>query len=173
MKSSVRKIALGSIMGVWLFLNLTCAPAVRFTSATAPEGSPQDKSRNWVPIDKNKIMKSVDQFRGIPYKWGGEDKNGMDCSGLVKCVFRDLERIELPHKATEQAQYGVKVSRDALQCGDLIFFKMQGFMIDHVGIYLGDGHFVHASSITGVTVTPLDDDYYKERFALAKRLYYE
>jgi lipoprotein Spr len=50
---------------------------------------------------------------------------------------------------------------------------MQSSHIDHVGIYLGDGHFVHASSMTGVMVTALDDDYYKERFALAKRLYYE
>jgi cell wall-associated NlpC family hydrolase len=167
-----RKTFIRTALGTCLLISLTCTPAARFTTA-GKEGAPPDKSKSWVPIDKDKIMASVAKFKGIPYKWGGESKEGMDCSGLVKSVFADLERIELPHKASEQAQYGVKVTREQLKCGDLVFFKMQGFRIDHVGICLGDGNFVHASSITGVTVTSLEDDYYKERFAFGKRLYYE
>ncbi len=157
---------------MFVLLNITCTPVARFSTVTS-DFQQQDKSKAWVPINKNKILTSVNKFKGIPYKWGGENRNGMDCSGLVKSVFYDLERVELPHKASEQSRYGVMVSKNALKCGDIVFFKVQGLFIDHVGIYLGDGTFVHASAITGVTVTPLDDYYYKERYAFAKRLYYE
>lgn len=166
-----RPVFIYASIGIFLLFNLTCSPVARFQSGTVSMNS--GVSKDWVPIDKGKILQSVDKFKGIPYKWGGESQKGMDCSGLVKSVFWDLERIELPHKASEQAQYGVKVSLNHLKCGDLVFFKMQSLLIDHVGIYLGDGSFVHASNLSGVTVTSIEDSYYQDRFAFGKRLYFD
>jgi cell wall-associated NlpC family hydrolase len=170
MKANIIAAGLGLLQAFLLFFNLSCASTTRFSAK--PDSGMSLKARDWVPIDKEKIMASVKKFEGIPYLWGGESKKGMDCSGLVKSVFWDLERITLPHQASEQAGYGVKISRAALQCGDLVFFRIHGMRVDHVGIYLGEGNFVHASRGSGVTVTSMEDDYYQERFAFAKRLYY-
>jgi lipoprotein Spr len=97
----------------------------------------------------------------------------MDCSGFVKKVFWDAERIELPHNSREQSKYGHKISKSKLKFGDLVFFKIRSFRINHVGIYIGSGRFAHASRTVGVTITDLEDDYYRKKYAIAKRLYFE
>jgi cell wall-associated NlpC family hydrolase len=79
------------------------------------------------------------RYLGVPYLWGGESPKGFDCSGLVAYVYAQLG-ITLPHYAAAQYQLGVAVPRDQLQPGDLVFFDA----LDHVGIYIGGGQFVHA-----------------------------
>jgi peptidoglycan DL-endopeptidase CwlO len=93
------------------------------------------------------------KYLGVPYVWGGESPKGFDCSGLVAYVYAQLG-ITLPHYAAAQYQLGVAVPRDQLQPGDLVFFDS----LDHVGIYIGDGQFVHAPH-TGdvVKITSLAD----------------
>jgi cell wall-associated NlpC family hydrolase len=87
------------------------------------------------------------QFMGVPYVWGGSSPGGFDCSGLVMYVFARAG-ISLPHSSRAQFGYGVAVSRDALQPGDLVFF---GSPIHHVGIYVGGGNMIHAPN-TGSSV---------------------
>jgi len=96
---------------------------------------------------------------GIPYRWGGAAPDtGFDCSGLVKYVFETALGIELPRVSREQAQRGQSVDRKELTPGDLVFFSRRGKTINHVGIYLGDGRFVHAPrSGRDVTVSKLNE----------------
>lgn len=107
-----------------------------------------------------------DQFsawQGVPYRLGGTSRNGVDCSGLVHLTFRDLFGIQLPRTTAELAQVGETVKPQALRSGDLVFFR-HGRGSNHVGIYLENNRFMHASTRKGVMISSLDDAYWKKRY---------
>jgi cell wall-associated NlpC family hydrolase len=106
------------------------------------------------------------QYRGAPYRWGGETPSGFDCSGLVRYVYAQLG-VSLPHNAAQQYRYGTAITRDSLEPGDLVFFDR----LRHNGIYIGEGRFIHARQ-TGkhVALASLDDDWYRTHWVGARRL---
>lgn len=105
---------------------------------------------------------------GTPYRLGGESERGIDCSALVQSVFSDTFRLALPRTTGGQAHTGVSVDRHELRPGDLVFFRPPG-RYRHVGIYVGDGHFLHASTSRGVMISDLDDRYWQRYYWQARR----
>jgi len=109
---------------------------------------------------------------GVDYRYGGKSpETGFDCSGLVAHVFRKAYGIELPHNARAQSEMGMRVSLSELRAGDLVFYNTLNRPFSHVGIYLGDGRFVHAPK-TGaqVRVEPIRGKYWMRRFDGARRI---
>lgn len=109
---------------------------------------------------------------GVDYRYGGgSPDSGFDCSGLVAHVFREAYGIQLPHNARAQSEFGVRVSLSELRAGDLVFYNTLDRPFSHVGIYLGDGRFVHAPK-TGaqVRVEPINGSYWMRRFDGARRI---
>jgi lipoprotein Spr len=117
----------------------------------------------------SKMDKVIDKAIGTKYVAGGVSTSGFDCSGFTRYVF-DKIGITLPHQSASQYQMGTAVSRDEMRPGDLVFFNTSGKGISHVGIYVGDGQFAHASSSRGVTISSLSDSYYVNRYVGAKRI---
>lgn len=118
------------------------------------------------------LLRRATALLGTPYRWGGTSPDsGFDCSGLVNYVFRTALGIELPRVSREMASNGERIDRAALVAGDLVFFGRRGKRVDHVGIYVGDGQFVHAPR-TGrdVTVSRMDTGYWAGRFLQARRV---
>jgi cell wall-associated NlpC family hydrolase len=109
---------------------------------------------------------------GTPYRYGGEDPaSGLDCSGLVRYVARTGLGIQLPRQAEEIGRVGVAVDRQQLQPGDFVFFDTLGRPFSHVGVYLGDGQFVHSPARRGrVRVERMSEPYWQSRFSGARRL---
>lgn len=109
---------------------------------------------------------------GIDYRWGGnEPENGLDCSGLVRYVFQQVTGVTLPRSAKEMSRVGDKVALSDLKPGDLVFFNTRRFAFSHVGIYLGDGQFIHAPARgREVEVATLDKNFWQKRFSGARRL---
>ncbi|MGF1546974.1 MAG: NlpC/P60 family protein [Thiotrichales bacterium] len=109
------------------------------------------------------------RWQGVPHRLGGGDRSGIDCSGFVQRTYQELFNFKLPRTARDQRGIGKPVKMANLRAGDLIFFEGV-FAPHHVGIYLGDGTFVHVSSSKGVTRTALDDRYWQRYIKGAKRV---
>lgn len=110
---------------------------------------------------------------GTPYRMGGRrPETGLDCSGLVRYVYKQTHGIDLPHNAREISRQGEPVGLDELRPGDLVFFNTLGRPFSHVGIYKGDGKFVHASSRRDrrVTISDMSNRYWTARFDGARRI---
>lgn len=119
--------------------------------------------------DGNGIIDLAQQFLGVPYVWGGSSPNGFDCSGFVQYVYAQ-KGIQLPRTADIQATAGRPVSKAELQPGDLVFFAGDYVNISHVGIYVGNGQMIHASSSHGIAYDNLSRDYRVAHYAGACRV---
>jgi cell wall-associated NlpC family hydrolase len=112
----------------------------------------------------------VVRYLGVRYDYGGSSAEGMDCSGFTCQVYKNGARKEIPRSTIEQYRSGRRVSKEELRFGDLVFFNTTGESPSHVGIYLEDDVFVHASVVEGVTLSSLESTYYKRRFVGARRV---
>jgi cell wall-associated NlpC family hydrolase len=121
-----------------------------------------------------RLIERAKQMQGTPYVWGGESDGGVDCSGLIYKLLCDegCDAKCLPRRASEQmAQLGAAIDKENLEPGDLVFFTTYKAGPSHVGIYIGDGEFIHASSARSqVTINSMSEGYYKERFVGARRI---
>jgi len=122
-------------------------------------------------LNRERLNASVDRYIGVAYRFGGDSERGIDCSAFTRRVYRD-QGVELPRNSREQAAVGRAVSYNSVTTGDLIFFdaSIQG-RISHVGVYLGNNVFAHASSSKGVTKSSLKEKYYVKRFVKGGRIF--
>lgn len=120
---------------------------------------------------RSELLGYAKRWLGTPYRYGADGPSYFDCSGFTRHVFRSAGYI-LPRTSVEQSRIGERVSRDELLPGDLVFFHTRGGPgVNHVGIYSGQGYFIHASSGRGyVTMSPLNEGYYHQRYLWAVRI---
>src|SRR5262245_34138335 len=117
------------------------------------------------------IAQAAEALVGAPYRYGGSGPDTFDCSGLVSYVHHQFG-FSTPRTAAQQFAAANPVARSDLRAGDLVFFRLHGGSVSHVGIYIGGNEFVHAPQTgTRVRVANLDDDYYRARYAGGGRLY--
>lgn len=151
-------------------------PAKLPPSATkpAPQVAPkpvEDKPAPGQPSPLSAFATIVSGWLGVPYLWGGLDKRGVDCSGFTQAVFADAFNVTLPRNSRAQALTGDAVERPGLRAGDLVFFDtLDRGTVSHVGIYVGNDQFVHASSSKGVTRAALTERYYVRAYLSARRV---
>ncbi|MDM7460459.1 MAG: C40 family peptidase, partial [bacterium] len=152
------------------------------TSSTARRDTPRPQSAHSRQPSRTQTVSSVESdeapsvvrralgYLGSRYSYGGSGARGFDCSGFTAHIYRQ-HGIRLPHNSAAQYRVGKPVSRNELRPGDLVFFRTRGNRISHVGIYMGNGKFVHASSARGrVRIDTLNSGYYHQRYVGARRV---
>ena len=122
-------------------------------------------------LNKDKLYSVVDSYLGTPYRFGGDSERGIDCSAFTRRVYR-VQGVELPRNSRDQARVGMSIAYSSVRTGDLIFFDTSiNGGISHVGVYLGNNTFAHASSSKGVTKSSLREKYYVKRFVKGGRVF--
>jgi lipoprotein Spr len=116
-----------------------------------------------------KLFQFVYDWIGTPYHWGGNSRKGIDCSAFTKEVYEKVFNLTIKRNSRDIFSMVSPVNKDELKEGDLVFFKIHSKSISHVGIYLGNNRFAHAS-IRGVAISSLDDDYYSRHFFKGGRM---
>ena len=128
-------------------------------------------------VEKDASAASVEEFKeiatqyiGVPYVYGGTSTSGFDCSGYTRYVMEQLG-VSLPRTSASMYQEGTAVDKSDLQPGDLVFFNTSGKGVSHVGIFLGDGNFIHSQTGKGVSITSINDKWYwAGKYVGAKRV---
>lgn len=148
----------------------------RITSYNQDKNFPLKASYNYElsqNLDYEKLYKELQfqykDWKGVKYKYGGNTKKGIDCSAFVQRTFKDRLNLSIPRTTALQSKVGKEVSIQNAEIGDLVFFKTS-YKYRHVGIYLGEGKFLHASTKKGVTISRLDNPYYESHFWKIKRV---
>ena len=119
-------------------------------------------------IIRNSLMEFYSEWKGVKYKFGGNSKRGIDCSAFTQRIFKEKFNIKIPRSTRTQVKVGEKINKSELKLGDLVFFKT-GKTDRHVGVYMGDGNFMHAS-IKGVKFTKLNKAFYKKAYWTSRRI---
>jgi len=159
-----------------LYNNTYKKPETKITENTVVTAKIVTQERSTVPTtsrggtDVRLVLKTASDLLGKSYSYGASGPNSFDCSGFTMSVYQK-HGVNLPHNAAAQFNAGAKVSRGDLLAGDLVFFGYYGSIgINHVGIYTGDGMFIHSSTNQGVIKTSMDSAYYVSNYKGAVRV---
>ena len=164
------------ILAIALFFSVLAAQAQTKTIPNQPVDKPADEQENLAKDYLSQIMKValsatsniklfnfVYDWIGTPYRFGGSSKKGIDCSAFTKQLYSEVFNLDIKRSSRDIFSMVSPVAKDELKEGDLVFFKIHSRRISHVGIYLGDNRFAHASS-EGVKLSSLDDNAYYSRY---------
>lgn len=123
-------------------------------------------------LEADRVIEQAQQWIGTRYLYGGTTRQGVDCSALIMNVYRDGCGLKLPRTAASQHQYSARVDRKDLLPGDLVFFtsRRKGNGVAHVGLYIGNGRIIHASTSRGVIRSSLSEKYYADHYHSAGRI---
>lgn len=161
------------------YVDLTEVPYENKASANSPKFFVNGKSNGVAPSPSalmgsasaaaDKIIATARKYIGVPYVWGGTTPSGFDCSGFVQYVFK-AHGISLLRTTSQQYGQGKSVAKANLKTGDLVFFNTSGSGVSHVGIYIGNNQFIHASSSNGVMISSMQNSYWSARYLGARRV---
>lgn len=121
-------------------------------------------------ISDKKLYAFIDEWYGVKYKYAGKTKSGVDCSGFSSVLYKEIYSKEIGGSSASIYNQCTKISRKDLKEGDLVFFKIDSKEVSHMGVYLQNNKFVHATTKAGVMINDLDEEYYKKYFEGAGRL---
>ncbi|MEQ9187445.1 MAG: NlpC/P60 family protein [Cryomorphaceae bacterium] len=150
-------------------------PLALLLCATSCSSSKKSRKKKTTKVERRAQQESgsmdafVRDWEGVPYKYGGTSKSGVDCSGFVGVLYRDVYKKDVPRTTEGLARSSKSLDRNELVEGDLVFFDIQGKKKSHVGVYLRNEQFVHASSSKGVVVSSLTNPYYQKAFSSGGR----
>lgn len=117
---------------------------------------------------QRKLLKSYANWKGTKYQLGGDSREGIDCSGLTRRIYREVYGIELPRRTYEQVKIGSRIERNNLKPGDIVYFKPEGTG-SHTAVYLGETLFINASTAKGVVISTLENTYWNKYFEFGTR----
>ncbi|HEX5773557.1 MAG TPA: NlpC/P60 family protein [Geomobilimonas sp.] len=172
-KRAGKKLVTEKLVGAFFIAPPRPAPTRKVKEPEPRQQPPATVKVRPVASDMGPIAaRTAERFVGIPYRWGGNTVvDGMDCSGFVRAVY-NLCGVNIPRTSREQYKVGDQVGRDDLKDGDLVFFGESEETINHVGIYVGNGRFVHAPRRgDDIKVSTLEENYFASRFVGAKRYF--
>jgi cell wall-associated NlpC family hydrolase len=151
------------------------------TSSGLNEGATKKKVESkWVPAISrsagisevrtfNRLKSAYSDWQGTPYLWGGDSRNGVDCSAFMQVVFKDYFNKQIPRTTEQQMKVGKKIRKKWANIGDLVFFKT-GSTTYHVGVMVDDRYFLHAGPSRGVMISDLEDSYWSARYLMARKI---
>lgn len=169
LKKSVIHIFLVTFLAV-LLTGCRSSKATRVTApsySSVPAAHTGDKNDNKLDAPSEALLSEARSWLGVPYKYGGNDRSGVDCSGFVLQVYQRALDIPLPRTSREQHKYCTATSKERLIPGDLIFFASDKDRetVAHVGIFMGDNMMIHASTSKGVIISDITSSYYARNYA--------
>jgi cell wall-associated NlpC family hydrolase len=136
-----------------------------------PENEPVEVVAKSTSIDPRLFKRVVETYVGTPYKRGGSNLRGIDCSNLVASIYRDYDGTKLPESTRGLLRISDVIELDQLQIGDLVFFKFaETRSPSHVGVFIGDKRFVHASETNGVIISSIEEGTYRSAYYGARRV---
>lgn len=166
-----RKIGLSSISFLFFFTAILLLSACSSRKYTVKQGNVAAKAADAMAHLKSKqLYRFITDWTGVQYRLGGLDKNGIDCSGFALLLQKDIYGNQLPRRSRDQADAVKEKSIGSLNEGDLVFFSFGGGAVDHVGVYLNNNFFVHASTKRGVVVDDLSMPAYQKALVKAGSL---
>jgi len=162
------KLFLSSIVFSLLFTGCFFNSSVTLNSKPNPDLKFRDYEKNQKL--HSQLFEHYKKWKGVKYKYGGTTMQGVDCSAYVQNAYRNALKVNIPRTTKLQSRVGQEVGMADLEIGDLIFFKT-GYKTRHVGIYIGGGEFMHASTKVGVTISSLDNPYYIKQIWKIQRIF--
>lgn len=153
------------------FICLILAGCSSTPSIVSPSDTNDFKDTNLATSNgiRNKLLTQHREWKGAPYRYGGLNKRGVDCSGFVHLTYLNKFGITIPRTTIQQSRTGREISQKQLVAGDLVFFRT-GLAKQHVGIYMGKRKFLHASTSRGVTISNMDNVYWRDKYWKSQRI---
>lgn len=168
LKKSVTYLIILSVASV-ILTACGSSKSTRATGKYTPQelSWPTESETNALAPQSQALLSAAHTWLGVPYKYGGNDRKGVDCSGLVVQVYKDALGIPLPRTSREQRDHCTSIAKGSLIPGDLIFFATgkKSDQVSHVGIFIGDNLMIHASSSKGVILSDINSSYYSRTYA--------
>ncbi len=178
------KTTLQNLLLLLVLLNMASCGLFRHTEkekTTAPNNTVSSSPKKYKAVSEKlgfnvdekcnlKLMAEASEWVGVPYKFGGNTKSGVDCSGLTNALYKNVYSKTIPRVSTDICKTSIQIEKRNLKEGDLVFFKIESKKVSHVGVYLKDNKFIHSSTKKGVIISDLEDVYYKKTFHSAGRI---